>query len=363
MLKCFRSDRTVLAASKDGMARHQMPLTRCTVTLAAAIVCIITSLLGLYILGRWSSDIPLHTIDAHKWPLGITALHFFPDGGRILSASKDGTIKFWDISTGSLTSSLSVDSPVYCAALSPDAELLATNCETGGIAIWRTPFSRREKTLAYSGCSVRCAMFAPRGSVLAYSGMGGTIDLADARTGNSVGTLRSGERSDGSAVVVSLAFAPDGGTLAAASEDGTVVLWNTKLLRSKLRMTIPGGLARSLAFSPDGTILAVGTRKGVVEIVDVRAWRMVRSLRCCDDSDDVWSLAFSPNGRMLACGGGFTYPVVKLFNPRNGRVIGSLQSSRFGGHRYGAIRCSYSPDGTLLATGAWDGTICIWAVK
>jgi WD40 repeat protein len=107
-----------------------------------------------------------------------------------------------------------------------------------------------------------------------------------------------------------LAFAPDGRTLAGADFAGNIVLWDTAT--DKVRTTLrreEGRRIRSLAFSPDGQTLAVAVggrpgrdhEPGLIELRDADTGRC--RLTLTGHTNEVLSVAFSPEGKVLASGG------------------------------------------------------------
>ncbi|MCX6679618.1 MAG: GDSL-type esterase/lipase family protein [Methanothrix sp.] len=151
-----------------------------------------------------------------------------------------------------------------------------------------------------------------------------------------------------SAFVMSVAFSPDGRTLASGSSDSNVTLWDTAT-GTKIR-TLRGYYiyVRSVAFSPDGRTLASGDDEGNVTFWDTATGTKIRTLHRYDDS--VSSVAFSPDGRTLASGD--DEGNVTLWDTATGTVIRTLYT--------GAVNSvAFSPDGHTLASGStttnlWD---------
>jgi WD40 repeat protein/predicted Ser/Thr protein kinase len=109
----------------------------------------------------------------------------------------------------------------------------------------------------------------------------------------------------------------------------------------------------SVAFSPNGRLLASGSSDSTINLWDVTSGRSVRQL--IGHKGQVFGVAFSPNGRMLASAGGDR--TVKLWDVAGGRELVT-----FAGHTDRVYSVAYSPDGSTLASASKDQTIKLWEV-
>ena len=162
--------------------------------------------------------------------------------------------------------------------------------------------------------------------------------------------------------VYSVAFSPDGQTLASGGVDGMVMLWD-------VARGLPRGeplrgrreAVNSVAFSPDGQTLASGGVSGTITLWDVAGHRP-RGEPLAGHAGGVASVAFSPDGQTLVSGGEDS--TVILWDVPTGRPRGdALRAHTRVGPGLQAVRSvAFSPDGRTLASGGDDGTIILWDV-
>ena len=187
--------------------------------------------------------------------------------------------------------------------------------------------------------------FSPDGQTLASGSQDSTIRLWDTHTGKLKMTL-IGETGS----IYSVAFSPDGQTLASGSQDSTIRLWDTHTGKLKMTLIEHAGWVASVAFSPDGTTLASGHAYQTLLLWNTTTGQSEKTLR--GHTEVVEFVVFSPDGEMLASGG--RDQTIRLWNPHTGKQIRLLTATS------PVNRLAFSPDGGTLASISWDNTIRLW---
>jgi tricorn protease-like protein len=156
--------------------------------------------------------------------------------------------------------------------------------------------------------------------------------------------------------VTSVKFSPSGRVLSVGGYR------NVRLIDAatgKLLGTLAGhaDYVRSIAFSPDGTLVAAGggspQQFGEIKIWNVETHELIRTIK--GHKDCIYSVAWSPDGKLLASG---SYDKqVKLWDAATGKETLNLQD-----HIDAVFAVAFSPDGQRLASASQDRTIKIWNV-
>jgi RNA polymerase sigma factor (sigma-70 family) len=287
----------------------------------------------------------------------IATVAFSPDGKLLAAGDYRRTLSLVDRATGKVVRRFHGERAFDCQlAFSSDGSLLASAGLTGQVSLWNV--ATGQEVHRFSGRTGTLAVFSPDGSLLAtaYSPhikVGGRIPppdpvirLLDVATGKLHHELR-GHTDE----VQSVAFSPDGKLLASVSSDKTARLWDVAG-RRELRQ-LRGAAARFLAvaFAPDGARVAGGDLDGGIHVWDAPTGKELRRFHA--HRLGVFTLAFSPDGRRLASGGQEREPI-RLWDPATGKEIRSLNNRADGSVR----AVAFSSDGRWLACGG--NLVQIW---
>ena len=286
--------------------------------------------------------------------LPIMALAYSPDGRLLASGSNDNTVKIWDATSRELIRTLEVHTaPVRGVAFSPDGKTLTTGDENGDIKLWNYQTGEIKKSLPRLLVGVRKLEYSRDGKYLAAAcgirGTGPKRDprgqwvLWDARAlgNNQIKVLRS---VIAPTAYLSLAFSPDGRTLALGNFDRTVSLVEIK--NGNARATLRGlkNFPNVLAYSPDGSTVAA-TDNNAVQLWDGRTGETGSRLESADITT-IFSLVFARNGKTLATASmdkrsndGIFH--VRLWNTQKSDEIQKWPEKSV------AYALAYSPDGSL----------------
>ncbi|MEV6834495.1 hypothetical protein AB0N17_08255 [Streptomyces sp. NPDC051133] len=211
--------------------------------------------------------------------------------------------------------------------------------------------------------AVYLTSYSPDGKTLATASYDRTVrlwDVSDPHRPKPLGRPLTGHTS----WVSSAVFSPDGHTLASAGDDGTIRLWDVRdpAHPSLLGKPLTGhrGTIYLIAFSPDGHTLASASEDHTVRLWNVRDPGRAEQLQVLTGpTAAVRSVAFSPDGRTLAAGG--DDDTVRLWNTADPRHAKPYPTA-LKGHTDLVHSVAFSPDGHTLASGSADDTIRLWNV-
>jgi WD40 repeat protein len=291
----------------------------------------------------------------------VTSVALTPDGRMLESASVDGVVKLWDATEDPGPIRRRLDRRILAVAFSPDSRTLTVVDQAGIIHFFDPVTGRKQKAVPMQGearMGYQHSAIAPDGKTVTITDSQ-TVALAEPGSSQKVQPLRNDDAAtytvdfllDGrtlNEVAYTLAFSPDGKTLAQGSgsghKSGEVVLWD--VITKKHRAVLPGHRNHvvSLAYAPDGKTLASASLDRTVKIWDLAMNTEVRTIG--GFAKGISALAYSRNGGELAIAAGDT---ISIRDTATGEEVLALH-----GYSLHIVGMAFSPDGARLATAAGE---------
>ena len=246
----------------------------------------------------------------------IASMAFSPDGSKFATAESDGTIKFWDLHTGDL--------------------LRTTSVEGGGMG----------SQLAFS----------PDGRIVAALSGQYTVVLLDSRSGKPVRSLKAPNQ------VSTIGFARDSPLIAMGCPDASLYLWNWQTGAKIRSITTHVGWVGVVSLSNDGSLLACAAGQFAMGNTSAEIWNTHTGglVRTIHTGSEVYAATFSPDGKAIALGvGGFPGNSVgtELWNLTRGERTQQLK-----GREFQVSSLAYSKDGSTVTAVDEAGIVRVWDI-
>jgi uncharacterized protein with WD repeat len=272
----------------------------------------------------------------------VRAVAFSPDGTRLATASRDGTVRIAEVATGLEIARLRHQASVFDVAFCPGGTRVAAASADKAL-LWDLRTDRQLRWFLHDD-RVWAVAFSPDGTRLATASHDRSARVWDVSTGQELARFLH------NAPVAGVAFSPDGARVATASDDKTACVWDTVTGNRLARLAHEGAVGH-VAFSSSGDKLATAGSDGIARI-----WNPANGLTLTEVRHDgpVHSVAYSPTGNRLATA---SYDhTARVWNPIRGIELKRL-------HHDGRVwAVAFSPDGRRLATASHDRLARIWTL-
>lgn len=361
--------------------------------------------------GSEDGSIRLWSVTARRETLSIKghnslvgSLAFLSDNKTLVSASDDKAVKLWNVETGELEATMWDNRQPVIRTIIVESEGLSISGgeDDGSIVVHDLRSRRMIRGFKVNIPPLRSMAYCDRAGTLALGNNNGSVELWSIGNRRKIGALSFGP-ADTSAIK-SLACSADGKVLAAGNDSGRLRLFslpegveiktaadqavNSPILtlafspaRKQVAIGYENGIfqlldlasgkfsqpirgntraVRSLAYNGAGGIVATGNKNGEVKLWDISGYN--RDIGYSGTSLDIpfnqgtYSLAFSPDGRLIAAAGEESVNIWNL-----GRGPEATEQLNPAPNLVRSVE--FTPDGSRLATAGWDGKVFLFDTK
>ena len=283
----------------------------------------------------------------------VLDLRFNSDGSLLASASEDGTARLWD-QEGNQVAIYVHGAPVNGVCFSPDDLTLATAAADCKVRLWNGGHNRSPRSPKQYRHPSKAILLDVSFSSDGKSVATGATD-SEVQIWNEDGHVNRRLAGHDSWIMCVVFHPSDPSSLATGSIDGTARLWN--IFDGTSKQFAPGdGPVWSVAFSPDGNSLATGSGGGLISRWDLRDAKGAPMVRFPSDRGSVWSIRFSPDGKWITAG-------CQDGSIQIRDLVGTDVMQLTGVHEGQILSLSFTPDGRFLASGSSEGRICVWDLE
>lgn len=265
------------------------------------------------------------------------------DGTEIVSFTDRGLV-VWNTETFAERAVVPVTSPSIFLAMSPDKNLLALT-DGNNVQVRRIADGATVATLVGHTAAVQSIAFDPAGPTLATASTDGTVRLWDTGTWTTRATLDSPEGS-----LTSVAFSAKGNAIVASGNGTSVYSWDPTSLVLVARLATRSVTTFGITVTADGHTMIGGDSSG-----EITVWQLGRTVMG-DRHGSAIAVAFHPDDRLMATvdGAGF----LEVWDTTTGDLVKRVKA-----HEGAAYDVDFAPGGEELATSGEDGAVVVWRVS
>ncbi|KIK38237.1 hypothetical protein CY34DRAFT_809581 [Suillus luteus UH-Slu-Lm8-n1] len=299
---------------------------------------------------------PYQKFEGHtEWVTG--AIHL-PDEQRIMTCSRDGSLRVWNLKSGKQIGEdwRDRDSGVWTITSSPDGKKVVSGSSDGGVRLWDIDTGKLIAKWTGHTNLVRSVCWSRDGHRVVSGSDDGTARVWDVENGDTIlSPIETGHKP-----VFAVVYSPDMTMFATAGFDESnlqrIKIWDAKTRDLVASVNGHTNWVWCLTWSPDGKTLVSGSADFSIRTWNTETWKQLAVLDGDTSASAVIAIAISQNGRILASAS--LDNTARLWNLKNSQPISSPLH-----HAHFVTSVSFSADGKLLSTGCDDGNAYTWDVS
>ena len=281
----------------------------------------------------------------------VLSVCFSPDDDYVVSGSKEGSIKLWDIhKQRSIKTFTGHTNSVTSVCFSPDGKNILSGSLDATIKLWDIETGRCVRTFEAHKSFVNSVCFSKDGKFVISGSSDGTIRFWAVETGECIEILKEHK-----GAVTSVSVSSSGKYLVSGSFDGTIKIWDIDTRKCVSTSENYDILIKFVNYSPDDRFILFGDSRTLI------VWNVEKEKRekiFSEKEDRINCACFSPNGKyILSCG-----HTPKLIDINTGEYIKNFEIEylKIYDKFYNIYSVTFSSDGKYASLGHGDGTLSLW---
>ncbi|ABW33191.1 WD-repeat protein (plasmid) [Acaryochloris marina MBIC11017] len=273
-----------------------------------------------------------------------------PCGQTVVSASRDKTLKVWDLETGrELRTLTGHTSSVTGVSISPDGQTVVSASSDNTLKVWELETGEEQRTLIGHTSSVTGVSISPDGQTVVSASLDKTLKVWDLETGNEQRTLKGHTSS-----VFDVSISPDSQTIVSASRDKTLKVWVLETGNEQRTLTGHTDFVYSMSISLDGQTVVSASLDNTIRVWSLKTGNEHGTLT--GHTDFVRDVSICPNGQTIVSSSSDN--TLKVWSLKTGNEHHTLK-----GHTSSVTGVSISPDGQTVVSASRDNTLKVWNLK
>jgi WD40 repeat protein len=280
----------------------------------------------------------------------VSAVAVTPDVRYVISASRDGELRVWEVVSGMLIRMLHRHTDaVNAVAVTPDSKVAISASSDGTARVWNIDSGRESYALLGHSAAVNAVAATPDGKFVISASDDCTLRVWDLENGKEKCVLKG--HAD---AITFVAATPDGRQVISASADRTLRAWDLENGKEKCMLKGHADAITFVAATPDGRQVVSASADRTLRAWDLESGKELRVLQ--GHTDVVTCVAITPDGQRVVSSS--TDHTLRVWDLESGEGLRTLQ-----GHTDAVTAVAITPDARRAVSASIDHTVRVWNLE